>query len=191
MTRRLTVGRARLRRRMTRRPSFFVALRVGHRRRSGRSMIAKTRRFSTRPCDQENTWSETVISPNRFRSRPPAACTSEADGRLCRHARLQIMCERPRPNAKAAGGKGHPPAPLHDVKQPAARSDRAADLVPAAHFLRPGWCVRLALSPPHLRCVTSASAGSRPSPWRQLQLRPRNEGAGGAPGGVLALMSRW
>jgi len=34
---------------------------------------------------------------------------------------------------------------------------------------------------------TGASAGSRPSPWRQLQLRPRNEGAGGAPGGVLAL----
>ena len=34
---------------------------------------------------------------------------------------------------------------------------------------------------------TGASAGSRPSPWRQLQLRPRNEGAGGAPGGVLPL----
>ena len=48
-----------------------------------------------RPCDQENTWSETVIAPRRFRSRPPAAFTSEDDGRLCRSARLPDMCERP------------------------------------------------------------------------------------------------
>jgi hypothetical protein len=34
-----------------------------------------------------------------------------------------------------------------------------------------------------------ASAGSRPNPWRQLQLRPRNEGAGGAPGGALPVVA--
>ena len=39
---------------------------------------------------------------------------------------------------------------------------RAAPLVPAAHFLRPGWCVRLALSPPHLRCVYRRLGGLAP-----------------------------
>ena len=37
-------------------------------------------------------------------------------------------------------------------------------------------------SPLPLPTLRRASA---PNPWRQLQLRPRNEGAGGAPGGAL------
>jgi hypothetical protein len=53
---------------------------------------------------------------------------------------------------------------------------RAALLVPAAHFLRPGCCLarlclhRVSAALPALR------RGSRPNPWRQLQLRPRYEG---------------
>jgi len=93
-------------------------------------------------------------------------------------------CERrPRHGPRS----GLPPVILHDVKQPAAWSDRAADLVPAAHLrARVGASVSLYLHRISA-AFTGASAGSRPSPWRQLQLRPRNEGAGGAPGGVLAL----
>jgi hypothetical protein len=82
----------------------------------------ETCRLSMRPCDQEDIWSETVIASNRFRSRPPAACPSEADGRLCRNARLPDMCERPRANAKVALGMDRAPSfftmsnsPLHDL----------------------------------------------------------------------------
>ena len=63
---------------------------------------------------------------------------------------------------------------------------RAAHLVPAAHFLRPGCRVVLLCLRRVSAAFAGASAGSRPNPWRQLQLRPRNEGAGGAPGGVTA-----
>ena len=107
-----------------------------------------------------NAWSETVISPNRFRSRPPAACTSEADGRLCRDARLQICVSDPVQMQRPPVARAIPPLPLHDVKQPAARSDRAADLVPAAHFLRPG-CRVVVLCPPHLRCLGRHFGGAR------------------------------
>jgi hypothetical protein len=80
------------------------------------------------------------------------------------------------------------PAPvviLHNVKQPAAwRLPRSTSRSRGA-FLRPGCRVVLLclhrISPLH---VPALRRGSRPNPWRQLQLRPRNEGAGGAPGGV-------
>ena len=50
----------------------------------------------------------------------------------------------------------------------------------------PGLSRRACLHRISAACA-GASAGSRPNPWRQLQLRPRHEGAGGAPGGVLPL----
>jgi hypothetical protein len=53
---------------------------------------------------------------------------------------------------------------------------RAAHLVPAAHFLRPGCRVVLLCLRRISAACAGASAGSRPNPWRQLQLRPRNEG---------------
>jgi hypothetical protein len=49
-------------------------------------------------------------------------------------------------------------------------------------FPRRMFCVRVAaslvffVSTASLRCICRRSAGSRPYPWRQLQLRPRNEG---------------
>jgi hypothetical protein len=79
------------------------------------------------------------LRPNRFRSRPPAACTSEADGRLCRNARLPDMCERSRANAKAALGMARAPSfftmsnsPLRDLVPRRTSLSRDA-------FLRPGW----------------------------------------------------
>jgi hypothetical protein len=78
------------------------------------------------------------LRPNRFRSRPPAACTSEADGRLCRNARLPDMCERPRANAKAALSMARAPSFFTMSNSPPRGVFRTAHLVPAAHFLRPG-----------------------------------------------------
>ena len=102
----------------------------------------ETCRLSMRPCDQEDTWSETVIASNRFRSRPPAACPSEADGRLCRNARLPDMCERPRQMER-------PPAAWAALR-PSSRCQtarcaawfRATRLFPATHF-----CARVGLYP--------------------------------------------
>ena len=53
---------------------------------------------------------------------------------------------------------------------------RAAHLVPAAHFLRPGCRVVVLCLHRISAASAGASAGSCPNPWRQLQLRPRNEG---------------
>ena len=67
---------------------------------------------------------------------------------------------------------------------------RAAHLVPAAHFLRPGCRIVFLCLHRISAAFAGASAGSRPSPWHQLQLRPRrNEGAGGAPGGALPVVA--
>ena len=82
------------------------------------------------------------MRPNRFRSRPPAACPSEADGRLCRNARLPDMCERPRQMER-------PPAAWAALR-PSSRCQtarcaawfRATRLFPATHF-----CARAGLDP--------------------------------------------
>ena len=82
------------------------------------------------------------MRPNRFRSRPPAACTPEADGRLCRNARLPDMCERPRrmqrpPLAWPALG---PSSQCQTAR--CAAWFRAARLFPATHL-----CARVGLYP--------------------------------------------
>jgi hypothetical protein len=79
------------------------------------------------------------------------------------------------------------PAPvvlLHNVKQPAAWPDTQPISFPRRIFCArvvASCCFVSAASPLH---VPALRRGSGPNPWRQLQLRPRNEGAGGAPGGV-------
>jgi hypothetical protein len=162
VTRRLTVGCARSRSRVTRRPSFFIALRVDHRRRPGRSMISKICRLSMRPCDQEDTWSETVIASSRFRSRPPAACPSEADGRLCRNARLPDMCERPRANAKAALGMARAPSFFTMSNSPPRDLSTQPVSFPAAHFLRPGCRVVVLCLHRISAALAGAAAGLAP-----------------------------
>ena len=92
-----------------------------------------------RPCDQEDTWSETVIASNRFRSRPPAACPSEADGRLCRNARLPDMCERARANAKAALGMARAPSFFTMSNSPLRGLVPRSTSLSRDAFLRPGW----------------------------------------------------
>ena len=75
-----------------------------------------------------------------------------------------------------------PPRDLSTQHVSFPRRISAPGLVRPSRFLR------------HLHRISAAfagaSAGSRPNPWRQLQLRPRNEGAGGAPGGALPRLSR-
>jgi len=78
---------------------------------------------------------------------------------------------------------------LHNVKQPAAWPDTQPISFPRRIF-----CARVVAScffvstasPLHLPALRR---GSGPNPWRQLQLRPRNEGAGGAPGGALPVVA--
>ena len=93
------------------------------------------------------------MRPNRFRSRPPAACPSEADGRLCRNARLPDMCERPRANAKAALGMDRAPSFFTMSNSPL-----RGLLVPRSTFSG------LSPSATHLRCCRRFG-GLAPNPW--------------------------
>ena len=97
---------------------------------------------------------------NRFRSRPPAACTSEADGRLCRNARLPDMCERPRANAKAALGMARAPSFFTMSNSPPRGLTRSPSRSRGA-FSAPGLSRRCSLSPPHLCCLGRRFGGAR------------------------------
>jgi len=140
----------------------------------------------------EDTWSETVIASEPI-SLQAARRLSIRGWRApvpqCAASRYVWAATR---KCKGRPRHGPHPFPLHDVKQPAAWFVHAARLVPAARLrVRVGASVSLGLR--HLHRISAAfagaSAGSRPNPWRQLQLRPRNEGAGGAPGGVLPVVA--
>jgi hypothetical protein len=67
-------------------------------------------------------------------------------------------------------------SPLRDLR-------RAAPLVPAAHFLRPGC--HFLLSPPHLRCLCRRFGGPAPETLASAVAPTPNRGVGGAPGGAL------
>ena len=139
---------------------FFIALRVDHRRRPGRSMISKPLGETMRP--------RRYLERNRIASEPISlqaarACPSEADGRLCRNARLPDMCERPRANAKAALGMARAPS-----------------------------FFTMSNSPPRgLTRSPSRSRGAFSAPGLvSIHSRPTRRAVGGAPTGALFRLSR-
>jgi hypothetical protein len=97
----------------------------------------------------------------------------------------RIVGSNPTPSATAIVTRCASPAEHGRRPRPASRCQTARRVICARSPSRSrGACSAsglprrsFSLSPPHLSAASAgASAGSRPYPWRQLQLRPRNEG---------------
>jgi hypothetical protein len=121
-------------------------------------------------------------------SYSPSVTSNDRFGSPCGSVRRPGMSACARAIAKPRLGCGRPPVVvLHNVKQPASRHLPRNTSRSRAASLRRGVIVSLCL---HRISAAFAdhSAGLRPNLGRH-QLRRRNEGAGGAPGGVTAVVA--
>ena len=100
-----------------------------------------------RPCDQEDTWSETVIASEPVSLQAARRLSIRGRRAPCRNARLPDMCERARANAKAALGMARAPSFFTMSNSPLRGLVPRSTSLSRDAFLRPGWSLSIRARP--------------------------------------------